>query len=137
MKPFGDLAGDGPVKDLVSLITQRNAQLQETQQRMTRLRGTGRSADERVRVEVDRFGALTDLRIDPRAMRLGSEALTQAILDAAEQGVRDARAQADEMMRPLLDELAAATPGDPGGAAFAGQEMDDLLAALGDLRRSL
>jgi DNA-binding protein YbaB len=59
----------GPVENLMSLITQQNARLREAQVRMGRLRGKGKAADERVTVEVDQFGALVDLKIDPRAMR--------------------------------------------------------------------
>lgn len=134
MKAFGGSPGDGSVRDLVSSLAQQNTRLRETQVRMKELRGTGRSADERVRVEVDQFGVLAGLRIDPRAMRLGSEALAEAILAAVEQGVRDVRAQADAMMRPLVEDL---TSTDPGGAEFAGWEPKDILAALRDVRRDL
>jgi DNA-binding protein YbaB len=137
MKAFGGPPGDGSVKGLVSSLARENTRLRETQSRMKDLRGTGRSADERVRVEVDRFGALVGLKIDPRAMRLGSEALTEAILHAAEQGVRDVKAQADAMMRPLVEELTGTTEADPGGAEFAGWEPKDVLAALRDVRRDL
>jgi DNA-binding protein YbaB len=137
MKAFGGSPGDGSVKDLVSSLAQQNTRLRETQGRMKELRGTGRSADERVRVEVDQFGVLTGLRIDPRAMRLGSEALAEAILAAVEQGVRDVKAQADAMMRPLVEDLTGTTRTDPGGAEFAGWEPKDVLAALRDVRRDL
>jgi DNA-binding protein YbaB len=137
MKAFGGSPGDGSVKDLVSSLAQENTRLRETQSRMRQLRGTGRSADERVRVEVDQFGVLAGLRIDPRAMRLGSEALAEAILHAVEQGVRDVKAQADAMMRPLVEELTGTTRTDPGGAEFAGWEPKDVLAALRDVRRDL
>jgi DNA-binding protein YbaB len=134
MKAFGGAPGDGSVKDLVSSLAQQNTRLCETQARMKELRGTGRSADERVRVEVDQFGVLAGLRIDPRAMRLGSEALAEAILAAVEQGVRDVRAQADAMMRPLVEDLTGTTRTDP---AAAGWEPEDILAALRDVRRDL
>lgn len=129
--------GESRIEDLVATITRQNAALQEAQARVSELRGKGRAADERVTVEVDRFGALTSLRIDPRAMRLGAEALAEAILSAAEQGVRDARAQADEAMRPLVAELAAANADALAGVDLGGQDLDDVLAALRGMRHDL
>jgi DNA-binding protein YbaB len=137
MKAFGGSPDDGLVKDLVSSLARQNAPLYATQSRMKKLRGTGRSAGDRVRVEVDRLGVLVGLTIDPRAMRLGSEALSEAILEAVEQGVRDVKAQADAMMRPLVEELTDSGRNDPGVAEFAGWEPKDVLAALRDVRRDL
>jgi DNA-binding protein YbaB len=137
MEAFGGSPGGGSVKDLVSQIAERNTRLREAQSQLTQLRGRGRSADERVQVEVDRFGALTELRIDPRAMRLGSAALAEAILDAAREGARDAEVRADVMMRPLVEELMGTAGMDPGGAEFAGPELEDILSILRDVRRGL
>jgi DNA-binding protein YbaB len=130
----------GPVENLMSLITQQNARLREAQVRMGRLRGKGKAADERVTVEVDQFGALVDLKIDPRAMRMGSETLGEAILSAAEQGARDVKAQVDEMVQPLIAELAGTNQrigAAPAEAEFADQHLDDVLAALRDVRHDL
>ncbi|MFB9832521.1 YbaB/EbfC family nucleoid-associated protein [Actinoallomurus acaciae] len=129
--------GESRIEDLVAKITRQNAALQEAQARMSELRGKGRAADGRITVEVDRFGALTSLRIDPRAMRLGAEALAEAILSAVEQGVRDARAQADEAMGPLVAELAASNAQALTGVDLGGQDLDDVLAALRGMRHDL
>jgi DNA-binding protein YbaB len=107
---------------------------------MRRLRGKGKAADERVTVEVEQFGAMVDLRIDPQAMRMGWEALAEAMLSAAEQGVRDVKAQVDEMVQPLIADLAGTNQrigSAPAEAAFADQHMDDVLAALRDVRHDL
>jgi DNA-binding protein YbaB len=129
--------GGSRIEDLVATITRQNAALQEAQARMSELRGKGRAAGERVVVEVDRFGALTSLRIDPRAMRLGAEALAEAVLDAAEQGLRDVRAQADEVMGPLVAELAAENAYTVAGVDLGGQDIDEILAALRGMRHDL
>lgn len=129
--------GESRIEDLVAKITRQNAALQEAQARMSELRGKGRAADGRITVEVDRFGALTSLRIDPRAMRLGAEALAEAILSAVEQAVRDARAQADEAMGPLVAELAASNAQALTGVDLGGQDLDDVLAALRGMRHDL
>ena len=129
----------GPVENLMSVITQQNARLRETQSRMRRLRGKGTAADERVAVEVHQFGALVDLRIDPRAMRLGSQVLAEAILEAAQRGVRDVQAQMDGMMQPLVTELAGTNLkiGTSDGAEFADREVEEVLAAFREVRQDL
>jgi DNA-binding protein YbaB len=128
-------AADGArIEDLVTTITRQNAALQEAQTRVSEVRGQGQAADDRVKVEVDRFGALTSLRIDPRAMRLGAEALAEAILAAAAEGVRDARTRADEVMQPLVAELTAAAT---GPADLGELDLDEVLAALRDVRHDL
>jgi DNA-binding protein YbaB len=131
----GAATGEPRIEDLVASITRRNTALQEAQARMGELRGTGKAAEDRVTVEVDQYGALTALRIDPRAMRLGAEALAEAVLAAAEQGVRDVRTRAEELMRPLVAELASANT--IPAPDFGGTDLDDVLAALRDLRRDL
>jgi DNA-binding protein YbaB len=130
----------GSVEDLMSLITRQNARLREAQVRMRRLRGKGAAAGERVTVEVDQFGALAGLRIDPRAMRMGSELLAEAILSAAEQGVRDVKAQVDEMVMPLIAELADTNQrigAAPAETEPADEQVDDVLAALRGVRQDL
>jgi DNA-binding protein YbaB len=124
------------VDGLTALLTGQNAALADVRRQITELRGTGRAADERVEVQVDRLGALAGLRIDPRAMRLGSQELAEAILQAARQGVRDVNAQAEKLMRPLLEELMSTTRR-IDAADSAGWDMDDILAAMRDVRHDL
>ena len=57
-----------------------------------------------VEVEVLPSGALSSLRIESRAMRLGSQALTEAILEAARQAEKDAADQLAALTEPLLEE---------------------------------
>jgi DNA-binding protein YbaB len=124
------------VDGLTALLTGQNAALADVRRQITELRGTGRAADERVEVQVDRLGALAGLRIDPRAMRLGSQELAEAILQAARHGVRDVNAQAEKLMRPLLEELMSTTRR-IDAADSAGWDMDDILAAMRDVRHDL
>lgn len=124
------------VEELASVVTRQNAKLQDVRRQVTELRGQGRAAGERVEVEVNQFGALTALRIDPRAMRLGSQELAEAIMHAAEQGVRDVNAQAEEMMRPLIMELMG-TSQRIDASEGEGRDLEDVLAALQDVRHDL
>lgn len=124
------------IENLTDVVTGQNAKLHDVRRQMTELRGKGRAADERVEVEVNQFGALAALRIDPRAMRMGSEQLAEAILSAARQGVRDVNAQAEKMMQPLIMELLG-TDLSTDAAEDAGRDMDDILAAMRDVRHDL
>lgn len=88
---------------LEALATQ-SARFQEAGQRLAETRGRGEAEEGRVVVEVLPSGSLAALRIDPRAMRLGSEALAEAILRAAREAEGDAAERAESLMRPFLDE---------------------------------
>src|SRR4051812_1161514 len=104
MNTFDGAAADqnlrSSIDSLTAMVTGQNTKLHDVRRQMTELKGKGRAADERVEVEVDQSGALAGLKIDPRAMRLGSQELAEAILTAAQQGVRDVNAQAEKLMQP-------------------------------------
>lgn len=140
MNTFDGAAADHDLRSsidgLTATVTGQNAKLQDVRRQMAELRGKGRAADERVEVEVDQFGALAGLRIDPRAMRLGSQELAEAILAAARHGVRDVSAQAEKLMRPLIAEFMG-TSHRIDAADGAGWDMDDVLAAMRDVRHDL
>jgi hypothetical protein len=69
-------------------------------------------------------------------MRLGSQELAEAILKAARQGIRDVNAQAEKLMQPLITEFMGANRR-VDAADTAGWDMDDILAAMQDVRRDL
>jgi DNA-binding protein YbaB len=77
-------------------ISSRMAQARELGLRLAEIRGVGEAADGLVRVEVSPGGRLTDLRLDPRAMRLGSQTLTEEILAATSQADADAARQVQQ-----------------------------------------
>jgi DNA-binding protein YbaB len=66
------------------------------------LRGHGEAADGLVRVEVAPGGALLGVDIDPRAMRLGSAALAEAIMDASAAATERATARMTEVLEPVI-----------------------------------
>jgi len=141
MTSFNGAAADpddltSSIENLTAMVTGQNAKLHDVRRQITELRGTGRAAGERVEVEVDQFGALAGLRIDPRAMRLGSQELAEAILSAARHGVRDVNAQAEKLMQPLIMEFMAANRR-VDAVEPAGQDLDDVLAALQAVRHDL
>ncbi|SNS86100.1 Conserved DNA-binding protein YbaB [Streptosporangium subroseum] len=63
--------------------------------------GHGEAADGLVRAEVGPEGTLLSVKIDPRAMRLGSEALEEAIMEAFTKALTQATERLSEVMAPL------------------------------------
>jgi DNA-binding protein YbaB len=98
-------------------LSSRMAQARELGRRLAQIRGVGEAADGLVRVEVSSGGRLTDLRLEPRAMRLDSQSLTEAILAAASQASADAERQIQQETAAgpttSWEELLAGAPADP------------------------
>ncbi|QYC40986.1 hypothetical protein Nocox_16865 [Nonomuraea coxensis DSM 45129] len=78
------------------------AALEGLRDRLAEVRGRGEAADGRVVVEVTQDGALAGLVIDPRAMRLGSDRLAEAILRASARAARAAGERAAGLVTPFL-----------------------------------
>ncbi|MCO6011611.1 YbaB/EbfC family nucleoid-associated protein [Actinoallomurus purpureus] len=83
-------------------LTEQAERFAEARTKLAEARGRGEAADGKVVVEVARGGALQSLKIDPRAMRLGSEALAEAILEAAGKAGQDITDQTNELMKPAF-----------------------------------
>lgn len=64
--------------------------------------GEAASRDGKISVRVTATGQLTGLRIDPRAMRMGSQELAEAILEASRRATEDAARRLMEVTRPYL-----------------------------------
>lgn len=75
------------------------------------VRGTGSAADDRVRAVASTANRIDSITIDPRLMRLGSEALAEEIVIAVNAAFADLQRQAQTQ--------AVAAPADP--EEFAGQ----------------
>lgn len=65
--------------------------------------GQASGADDKVRVRVSASGQLLGLRIDPRAMRLGSQELAETIVALSRRATEDAARRAMELTRPYLE----------------------------------
>jgi DNA-binding protein YbaB len=83
--------------------------LEELQESLNAIRGRGEAANGQVKAEVLANGALGGLRIDPRAMRLGADALAEAVIAAASNAAADLTTQLAGMMTggltPFADEV--------------------------------
>jgi DNA-binding protein YbaB len=98
------------------------------QARLAELRGVGSAADGLVEVNVGPGGGLTDLRLDPRAMRLDSGSLREAILDAARQATEQLTTQASAMVAEFDTGLDVA-------AVLSGRTPSPLDSVLAQLRQ--
>lgn len=99
--PFAD-AGDQDLSRLLHGFQQDLAALEGLRDRVASVSGRGEAAEGRVVVKVGQTGALVGLTIDPRAMRLGSDRLAAAIMDAAARAARDAEQQASDLVTPFI-----------------------------------
>jgi DNA-binding protein YbaB len=98
------LTGDPEADRLLAGIWEQTNRMEEVGQSLAETRGRGEAADGHVQVEVLASGELAALRLDPRALRLGSEALAEAILAASGEAARDAAEQTGGLLNSLLEE---------------------------------
>ncbi|MEU6721365.1 YbaB/EbfC family nucleoid-associated protein [Nonomuraea sp. NPDC046802] len=99
--PF-DPAGDQRLGRLLEGYQEDLAALEGLRDRIAEVRGRGEAADGRVVVTTTQTGALAGLTIDPRAMRLGSDQLAAAIMEAAARAVRGAQREAGDLVGPFV-----------------------------------
>jgi DNA-binding protein YbaB len=86
----------GQLADYERAVAARMAQAQELSRQMAEIRGTGEAADGLVQAEVAAGGRVTALRLNPRVMRLDSQALAEEILVAIGRAGEDAARQVQE-----------------------------------------
>ncbi|MDP9865565.1 MULTISPECIES: YbaB/EbfC family nucleoid-associated protein [Streptosporangium] len=105
--PYGDFgrSGDPEVDRLLEGFGKLSKQYEKMIDELSEANGQGEAADGLVRVEVGPEGSLIGVKIDPRAMRLGSEALADAIMEAATKAQTRATERLSEVMAPLTNQL--------------------------------
>ncbi|SEG92028.1 Conserved DNA-binding protein YbaB [Nonomuraea solani] len=107
--PFST-GGDQHLGRLLKDFQREMEALDGLRDRIASVRGRGEAADGRVVVDVTQSGALAGITIDPRAMKLGSDRLAAAIMEAAGRAARDAEREAGDVVTPFL----TGTPLDDG-----------------------
>ncbi len=136
MTSFGETPDiEGELTRLLSGIDS----MAEIQQSLAELTGSGEAHNGLLRVTVGPTGALTDITIDPRAMRLDSQSMRDGLLAAALAAQADVSTKVDELMSGLA----------PAGSGFgdfvtgqgslsmpttSGETTDDPIA---DMRRTI
>ncbi|MFI6293140.1 YbaB/EbfC family nucleoid-associated protein [Nonomuraea sp. NPDC050790] len=81
--------------------------LSRTQEEMSDLAGSGRSADGQVTVSFSEQRGVHDLKIGPRAMRLGAEVLAETIMEAITTARTDLRAKATALVTTALGDTSS------------------------------
>ncbi|WP_162795424.1 YbaB/EbfC family nucleoid-associated protein [Nonomuraea lactucae] len=102
-------SGDEELDRLLDEFKGEVTALDQLQEQIAGLRGRGEAVEGRVVAEVTLTGTLAGLTIDPRAMRLGSADLAEAVLLAAREAAGDAERKARDLVGPFV----AGTPLDP------------------------
>src|SRR3989440_7456072 len=82
------------VRKRLSNMLDQIARLRDVREQLAELHAEGEAADGLVGVTVGPTGALTDVLIDPRAMRLDSQTLAESVMAAARQATARASEQA-------------------------------------------
>jgi len=97
---------DEEMKRFIAEFEAETRPLEALQESLNAIRGQGAAANGQVKAEVLASGALSGLRIDPRAMRLGADALAEAVLAAANAAAADLTTQMTGMMTDGLNPFA-------------------------------
>jgi DNA-binding protein YbaB len=108
--------GDPEIDRLLDSFQADVAELDRLKDRIAEVRGRGEAADGKVVVELSPTGALAGLTIDPRAMRLGSDELAAAILEAAGEAARDVEEGLAGMVEPFISGTVLDSPGSHSGS---------------------
>ncbi|MFF3443916.1 YbaB/EbfC family nucleoid-associated protein [Streptosporangium sp. NPDC002721] len=99
--PFAT-TGDQELSKLFHGFQRDMEALEGLRDRIDSVKGRGEAADGRVVVNVTQAGRLVGLTIDPRAIRLGSDPLAAAIIEAAARAARDAEREASDLVAPFV-----------------------------------
>jgi DNA-binding protein YbaB len=80
----------------------QSARADEVAAAVARLRGTARTADGAVQVDVDHRGFVTDVRLTERAKEHGVEEMSHLVTTTAQEAVADVRRQAAHLQETLV-----------------------------------
>jgi DNA-binding YbaB/EbfC family protein len=137
--------GNPEIDRYMAQVTEQLQQFGGLQEQLATMTAEGFAAKELIRVEVGPSGNLKAIEINPRAMRLGSEELADAIMEATNSAVAKVTEKINEAMEPFLGadngmgekvtgNLAQAIPNVSGMAAPA-RSSDPVGEALRQLQR--
>ncbi|HEU5157522.1 MAG TPA: YbaB/EbfC family nucleoid-associated protein [Streptosporangiaceae bacterium] len=115
------------VNQLARQMREQTAQAEELRRQVAGLVGHAESDDGQVRLGVSSAGGLTELSIDPRAMRMGSDNLARMILDLFGRARADLDRQKQEAARETLgDDF------DPAALTMDAKTMEGALKGMSE-----
>ncbi|MEV5324650.1 YbaB/EbfC family nucleoid-associated protein [Nonomuraea sp. NPDC052634] len=92
---------EGALDRLIDRARQPDTGLDDLYQQVLAVKGTASDPDDLVRVECSAEG-VTGLHIDPRAMRWGSQRLSETILRLIAEALADLQARSAELLREVV-----------------------------------
>jgi DNA-binding protein YbaB len=140
---FGDFANID-VDKLLGGAKERFARIQEMQERAQELVGSAEGAEGKVRAEFTFTGGLTELVIDPRAMRMSSAELAEVIKTVIAEASADLQRKSTELMsevygtdvRELMDPENAIAKAREAQASYD-RTMSDVIGQLERMQRRM
>ncbi|RKS71112.1 YbaB/EbfC DNA-binding family protein [Actinomadura pelletieri DSM 43383] len=99
---FPDMPTEEEIKRDTQRWQQKFEEIGALENQMKEVRGTGTAEDGKVEVVAAPGGLLLEVNINPRAMRLGSEALGEAIIEASRAAAADATSKLNAILQPIL-----------------------------------
>jgi DNA-binding protein YbaB len=105
MSEFGDLA-NLDIEKLVRLSEEHSARVKEMQERAAELKGHAESKDRRITVTCTTSGGVSDIDIDPRAMRMPAAEFAETLKTLIREANADLQRQLSELMAETYGEAA-------------------------------
>ena len=107
---FGSRMDPGDIRDDdLAAATRRADDLRawsdEAQDRIDEITGIGEAASGKIKVTVDANGRVLDTCLEPRALRLGSQALSEHLVECVRLARRDAERKVYDLMREAFDDF--------------------------------
>lgn len=114
------------ISELMRQSQERMSKLAAVREQMTDLQGRAESADGRISVTSTTQDPLAEVKIDPRAMRMGSQELAAALQETARRARQDLDAQ--------VEELTAREYGDTDNPMDALKDQDAMKKSLTEMQ---
>jgi DNA-binding protein YbaB len=103
MSEFGDLA-NLDLEKLIRVSEEQSARVQEMQERAAELTGVAGSKDGRIKVTCTVNGGVTDIQIDPRAMRMPAADFAETLKTLIREATADLHRQLSGLMAETYGE---------------------------------
>jgi DNA-binding protein YbaB len=105
MSEFGDLT-NLDIEKLVRVSEEHSARVKEMQERAAELKGRAESGDRRIKVTCTTTGGVSDIEIDPRAMRMPAADFAETLKTLIREANADLHRQLSELMAETYGEAA-------------------------------
>lgn len=89
-------------ENAIRMLNERAKHAAAIQKDIQEVRGIAETEDGHVTVEVGATGQLESVRLDPRAMRMASEDLAEAIVTLSKEAMEDASSKTQQLLQPLI-----------------------------------